>query len=149
MRLTILFAVAVVGAVRTASACSCVPPQPVKVELKRADAVFQGTVVSIDPIASPDASTSGDGRLAVTFDVARVWKGDISKRFILNSVSPHVGMCELDFAVGDRWVIYANGRDGQMYSGLCTRSHRVDGKKPSPDLRALGVGKRAKPVETP
>ena len=141
MRLLALAAIAALSGVRAAHACSCVPPKPAKVEAKRSDAVFHGTVVSVEPLESTGATaTSAEGRLAVTFEVARVWKGDLGKRFVLASVSPHVGMCEIDFAVGDEWIIYASGKDGALRTSLCSRSHRTSGKKPSPDLKALGAG---------
>ncbi len=150
MRVATFAALAVTFALRAAYACSCVPPKAAKVELERADAVFHGTVVSIDPVeASGATSTSPEGRLAVTFEVARVWKGDITKRFVLGSVSAHVGMCNIEFAVGEEWVIYASGKPGELHTSLCSRSHRTDAKKPSADLKTLGTGKPPKTQPTP
>ncbi|MEZ0315008.1 MAG: hypothetical protein ACAI38_24825 [Myxococcota bacterium] len=150
MRLATLAAIVIMYAARLAHACSCVPPRPAKVELERADAVFHGTVVSIEPVESAGAaSTSPEGRLAVTFEVARVWKGDITKKLVVSSISPHVGMCEIDFAVGEEWVIYGTDKDGKLHTGLCTRSHRTDKKKPSADLKVLGAGKPPKVPAAP
>jgi len=134
-------------AARIAGACSCVPPKPPKQSLAAADAVFHGTVASIEPLEAANAtSTSPDGRLRVTFKVARVWKGDVTERFVMEGTSPNVGMCDFPYAVGSDYIIYAYVRNGTATTGLCTRSAELPDKKPNGDFAKLGPGKPPKPT---
>lgn len=88
-------------------ACSC---RPLSVESAKSDAaiIFSGTVKSIRYV---DPQKDWEPRVVVTFDVAKVWKGDVPKTFAMYS-NAESSMCEgffQEFLVeGKQLLIYGS-----------------------------------------
>lgn len=133
-------AVAVFAAPRRAEACSCVMPPAPKVALGTASAVFTGKVVRVDP--APDKH-----QIVARFEVSRWWKGGGSAHTNVSTVEAG-SMCGVTFAVGEEWMIYAEGAADGLSAGLCSRTRTISEAKD--DKKALGTGKAPDPaVESP
>ena len=63
--------------------CSCVSPELDKARMN-ADAVFSGTIVRITYV---DPKASWEPRVAVDFEVDRVWKGPVTPKFRMHTYS--------------------------------------------------------------
>ncbi|WP_199350874.1 PEP-CTERM sorting domain-containing protein [Haliangium ochraceum] len=118
---------AAVLAPRAAEACSCMRPPPPQEALAAADAVFEGTITTVE---------SGDN-LVATFAVERAWKG-VAKDTITVATGLNSAMCGLGFAEGERWLVYAMLDGDELRSSLCSRTARS--ADAADDLAALGEG---------
>ncbi|NJN18412.1 MAG: hypothetical protein HC822_20230 [Oscillochloris sp.] len=116
-----------------AYACSCIAPPPPGDALEQSQAVFSGTVLSIDPVAAGGPELSRE----VTFEVDSVWKGPIGPQIgLLTSESS--ASCGYDFALGQSYMVYAYEQDGTLATGLCTRTAPLDAA--AGDVELLGPG---------
>jgi hypothetical protein len=98
--------------------CRCIPFTTAE-SLERADAVFAGTVVSVDSV--PDPRTPGQ-RYTVRMRVDTSWKGvDAGEMtFAAGSTS-----CDMRFEPGVRYVIFGRADDaGTLRAGMCTGTRR-------------------------
>ena len=120
-----------------AQACSCVPPPPPKAALGAATAVFEGKVAHLDDDPANHRSTA-------TLEVSRVWKGAVSATVKVTTLDAGA-MCGFGFAVGESYVVYAEGEAAGLSTSMCSRSSLSS--KAKDDLKALGPGKPPKPVE--
>ena len=138
MRLSVLLIV--VGALLAASpmcvyACSCRPPGTPAEELGRSDAVFQGTVVSVQNPSGPVASNADI--TTVTFNVSKVWKGQITQTGTI--VTPgSSASCGVTFEQGVEYVVYGRASEGALTTNLCSRTRAIGDA--SEDIAALGAG---------
>ena len=98
-------------------------------------AVFAGTVNSIGP-ANPNT-----GDILVTFDVQQTWKGPASPQLTIVT-SGSSGSCGYEFTPGEEYIVYGYAQDGQIGTGLCSRTAPLSAA--GEDLAALGEGR---PVE--
>jgi hypothetical protein len=112
-------------------ACSCVQPGPPAEASAGAAAVFAGTVSSISP-AGPNG-----GSLLVTFDLSQSWKGPEGPQLTITTAD-NSASCGFEFAQGEEYLVYALPQDGQLYTGLCTRTAPLAAA--GEDLAALGEG---------
>lgn len=125
-----------------AAACSCVPPPPPAEALEGADAVFSGTVVSVDnSFRDSDYGRIPQRRVAVELD--RVWKGceavegEERPRRVELVTGSGGGDCGYDFQEGERYLVYAHeGSDGTLTTGICSRTANLENA--TDDLAALG-----------
>lgn len=84
---------------RPASA-SCLPnPFTVQEERERAEVVFSGKVVSLQPVRTSTSPGS-----AVVFDVDRVWKGDVGESITLMQ---YITSVDYSFEEGQEYLVFA------------------------------------------
>lgn len=97
------------GEVHRAFACSCVMPPNVQDALKDADAVFSGTVVSVNLVNQnvPGGiySTTAPSR-EVVLSVVAAWKG-VSRPTVTIVTGMGGGDCGYSFTSGDTYLVYA------------------------------------------
>jgi hypothetical protein len=124
-----MFSVFIFTAGRTVFACDCAMPGKPKEELQRADAVFVGEVIG---------SKTENGSRIFEFKVERFWKGAITK---VVSVGSEVGNCRYIFGVGEKYIVYARGKE-TLLTSICTRTKNLGAA--SEDLKDLGEGERPK-----
>jgi len=105
--------------------CSCGPQPPPLKALEAADAVFLGTVESIqerDIEVSINSSPSRFTRLFVTFTPEIVFKGD-RKGPITVSTGVGGGDCGFEFIVGKSYLVYSYVElGGFLYTSICSRT---------------------------
>lgn len=102
--------------------------------LKNSEAVFLGEVVEI--------KVAGDLSEA-RFMVVQSWKGVETEDVTILSnprltESPRYG-------VGENYLVFAGLKDGQLFTGVCSRTRRLDAAQE--DLKQLGEGKKPKAVQ--
>jgi hypothetical protein len=138
LRISILLVVAaafIIVRPNCAYACSCRPPGTPVEELNQSDAVFLGRVVEVNA-ARGSITGSGDST-TVTFDVSKVWKGQITRTSIL--VTPgSSASCGVTFEQGKDYVVYGRMNEGSLNTNLCSRT-RLAGEA-TEDIAALGAG---------
>ena len=110
-------------------ACSCKSPPPPKEAMEKMAAVFSGKAVKLE--ADEKAH-----EVHVTFEVSRVWKGEVGKTI---TVTTGGGTCGFRFHEGDGYLVYAYDQGEQLKTNICTRTRVLAHAKE--DLEALGEGK--------
>jgi len=127
--LPLLVVLALWFAPRGARACSCIVPPPPSEALAEADAVFE---------ARPFSMNGGTGRAVYSFEVDRVWKGEIGDRVEI-STALHSASCGRTYQIGTRYLIYARHNDKSGWTdGLCSRTRASDSA--AEDFQVLGEG---------
>ncbi|MCA9653092.1 MAG: hypothetical protein KC501_24470 [Myxococcales bacterium] len=117
------------AAPRGARACSCMMPPPPAEALDEADAVFE---------ARPFSMSNDDRRAYYSFEVDRVWKGEIGPRVEI-ATALHSAACGRTYQIGTRYVVYARrNADGDWADGLCSRTRAS--LSAEEDLQVLGAG---------
>ena len=150
--------------------CSCGPQGPPCDAYWRADTVFSGTVIDVSVERRPPAPPprqAGDAPppppvpfswlpTRVTIAADRVWRGEAAGDVIVYTGGAGVG-CGFPFEVGQKYLVYATARHGQLQTSRCSRTRRFsevrqdleyfdDLKKPAGGGRILG---RARVGEAP
>ena len=142
-RFSFVFALAVFATaslfhpLKPAYACSCVAPRPPLEARNEAQAVFSGTVSSVQSDASG---------LLVTFDMDEIWKGPEGAQLTL-ATSGSSASCGYEFAQGERYLVYGFAQEGRLNTGLCTRTATL--ASAAEDLAALGPGTPAPVAPAP
>ena len=101
-----------------ASACFCIPLSPKK-KFRNSRAVFAGKVIDI--MAQSDRNRETSDSLAwfkVTFEVSKVWKGQVDKQQVVLSAEYSPG-CGYSFEKGKEYLVYANGEELAIQPGWC------------------------------
>lgn len=116
-KLGVLTAIAGVLALRAApaQACSCALPGSPTDALAQATAVFEGHVLSI----RDDATTR---TRFVDFQILRAWKGVHADTVVAIATGDNGSSCGIAMPVGSTWLVYANAFEGQLGTGLCSRT---------------------------
>ncbi|HFE44141.1 MAG TPA: hypothetical protein ENJ18_01425 [Nannocystis exedens] len=124
-----------------ASACSCLPPEPPKEALEKAQAVFVGRVLEISEEGGGDMLA----RRRYRFEVSRFWKGELGETITLSSAASSAA-CGRSYAQDEQYLIYASTdpNGGGLVDFLCSRTRTL--ASADEDLAVLGPGKV---VETP
>ena len=106
-----------------AMACSCVSPPPFEKAVKQADAVFVGEVASSGPVGGRQRfmGMMSDELVAYSFAVEEVVAGDVGSGVEVISHSSSA-TCGFPFKEGDRYVVFADERDGRLETYLCSRT---------------------------
>ena len=116
-----------------AQACSCLQSPAPDEELKRSDAVFQGTVVGFETQGEPEAVKLDESQLGkfyrsgrrATFRVWTVWKGPRQQELVVLT-GEGGGDCGFDFIIGHEYLVYADkGPSGTYHVGICGRTRDV------------------------
>jgi hypothetical protein len=127
--------VLILAAAGVAEACKCAAPPPPKDALAGADAVFTAKCIAV---------SVKDGKKTCTFEVDRVWKGEVGPKVVITTAE-HSATCGYGFSTeGDAtYFIYAYGKKGALSTHTCSRTRALASAKD--DLKDLGDG--AKPKE--
>lgn len=135
------------GSVQTASACSCLVPEPgvsLKTQVREArssaTAIFAGKVVSIR--YSDEKMNDQPVKMYAKIAVTRSWKGPVSE-FIEVETANICCICGYTFEVGKSYIIYSNSTDpSSLGVSSCSRTSQIVGK--SPDEKYLGKARKPK-----
>lgn len=119
----------------TAFACSCMSPEGPSVELGRASAVFSGRVIEVRGRKDGDRSL---GMVEAVFEVGQVWKGAAGKRVSVYTNSDSAA-CGYSFEAGRSYLVYADGGEGRLTTGICSRTKRLEDAQA--DLDEFGSGR--------
>jgi hypothetical protein len=132
----------------TTLACCPLPMTPNEY-LKMVDVVFAGKVIAANQEAwrinhirltryRPFILlTEDDDRYQTTFEVTRVWKGDVTARtHVIHSVLSTVGY---SFRRGNEYIVYARWFSGELHTGQCYRNNLLSAA--GEDLSTFGAGK--------
>ena len=132
----VTLAVSLGGAVEPCYACSCIMPGSPQEEMGRSSVVFQGKVTEVRGAPAGDMVNSMDP-VQVIFEVSRVWKGPEYKNLVISTAMSSAS-CGFEFQPGQEYIVYANGGEDSLETGLCTRTRSLaDGGE---DIQALGDG---------
>ena len=123
-------------------ACTC-GESTVEQSKSAATAVFLGRIK--DKVRSDAVEESG---VEVTFEVGRVWKGQIQKTVKIYSGATEdlygfIDLCSPEFKVGDRYVVFARGAK-LLVNMRCSHTALITKGREHPYARELGRGKRPK-----
>jgi hypothetical protein len=103
-----------------ADACSCARPGPPCDAVFRADAVFLGRVLSIEPI---NPQEPGLGSRNVELLVEEAYRGtDGIVMSVVTGPGDGGGGCGYPFKVGETYVVYANRANGVLTTSSCSRT---------------------------
>ncbi len=118
-----------------ASACSCLPPEPPKEALEKAEAVFVGRLVEV----SEEGGGNMLARRRYQFEVSRYWKGELGKTTTLTSAVSSAA-CGRSYAQDEEYLIYASvdANGGGLVDFLCSRTRTL--ASADEDLAVLGPG---------
>ncbi len=137
-------------------ACLCDRTPSVAEELKGATAIFSGKYVSgeyrkgiVNEFRRMEEEIDGKKIeyevLVLRFQVEKWWKGNLSNEVILvtdqtraSDGTTSVGDCGLGFEKGQRYLIYAYGKENELGTDACTRTKKL--KRAKADLKQLGEG---------
>lgn len=146
-RLFLACVVAIVCAARPVHACVCADLGSLADEYQRSSAVFVGRIVSIE-IATKVVDGHRIESMVATFDVERRWKGPSARRLRVQTCGTQmlVCTCGVDFQLGQRYVVFAEGKPLQTSS--CNRTTLADtaGEDLLKGLDALAKRKRTPSV---
>jgi hypothetical protein len=126
-----------------AMACTCVPSPPFEKAVKQADAVFVGEVASSGPLDGRRRfmGIMSDGLVSYSFVVEEVVAGEVGSSVEVISHSSSA-TCGFPFQEGDRYVVFADERDGRLETYLCSRTEPINetvtfgGETPVEETRA-------------
>ena len=116
-----------------ADACRCPPMKP-SANISRPRAVFSGKVIKVTFKQPPREA----GRYTVTFEVERVWKGELKKRLTLIT---RTSSCDVLFREGESYLVFASMLydGGGLTTHKCSRTGLVADREEDREL--LGEGK--------
>jgi hypothetical protein len=104
--------------VATVMACSCAQAT-ITDSLGFADVVFTGTAISAEaPPAGEVISTADPVHYA--FAVDKIYKGGVIDAEIVASTAMDGASCGTSFGIDERWLVFANVTDGEIWTGLCS-----------------------------
>ncbi len=99
----------------TNSALRCfVEPKSVKGALKRSTGVFLGEVLQVK---------NGRNYLEARFRVERSWKG-VQTEEVSVLTDGHVESPR--YRVGEKYLVFAGIKDGQLFTGICSRTRKLE-----------------------
>jgi hypothetical protein len=118
-----LVAMAIVGLVSvvpvsTALACSCAQASTVE-SLGFADVAFIGTAVAAEAPRPGEVISTADP-IHYSFAVDTVFKGALTDAEIVAATAMDGASCGTSFGIDERWLVFANVSDGEVWTGLCS-----------------------------
>ncbi|WP_342598344.1 hypothetical protein MHB48_12260 [Psychrobacillus sp. FSL H8-0483] len=123
-------------------ACSCMQPDTAQAELDRSAAVFSGKVVDMVDVNKNNSIQSSADPIAVLFEVKETWKG-LDQTQVIIYTERDSASCGYEFTLDQQYLVYANETDGELRTGLCSRTTPL--LTADMDLDELGIGE--KPTE--
>lgn len=115
---------------RGARACSCAMPAPPEKAIDEADVVFE---------ARPFGMTNDGQRARYSFEVDRVWKGEVGASAEI-STALHSATCGRGYQIGTQYLVYARrSPSGELTDNLCSRTRAS--ASAAEDLEVLGPGR--------
>lgn len=102
-------------------ACSCMQLS-ISEALGFADVAFIGTAAEAEaPPPQPGDVLPNVDRVRYGFEVERVFKGEeVDARIVIITTTADGASCGTSFAIGERWLVFANVTDGELWTGLCS-----------------------------
>ncbi len=147
----ILMGLLIIAIPNNAQACSCIANYSPIDSLDSSDSVFLGKVMNLDGIPGENKEFAGDDYVLVTFEVSRVWKGELSTNVIV-STALEGATCGLgrSFTIGEEYIVYAGGDEGELMTHLCTRTaHVSNAQEDIAALNSLGTEGPSDPSPPP
>jgi hypothetical protein len=84
-----------------------------------ADVVFTGTATAAEAPPPGDVVSTADP-VHYSFAVDQVFKGDVVDAEIVASTAMDGASCGTAFGMDERWLVFANITDGEIWTGLCS-----------------------------
>ena len=124
-RFSLACIIAILFAARPAAACVCADLGTVADEYRQSRAVFIGRIVSLE-ISTKVVKGNRIEDMIATFDVERRWKGPSVRRLRVQTCGTQTQLCTCgaDFQLGQRYVVFAEGKALQTSS--CNRTTAAD-----------------------
>lgn len=116
-------------------ACSCFQPenitieQQVKAAYKNSSSVFVGKVVEI-------TEKSDAHSVVVKFKVEKSWNKKFLNEIVISTAND-TAVCGYEFAVGKKYLVYANGESNNLTTNICTRTAPVESSKDTAFLNKI------------
>lgn len=104
--------------VTTVLACSCMPAT-IPDSMGFADVVFIGTATAAEAPPPGEVVSSMDP-VHYAFAVDAVYKGDVTEAEIVATTAMDGASCGTSFGIDERWLVFANVQDGEIWTGLCS-----------------------------
>jgi hypothetical protein len=120
------------GLIGSARACKCLPPTP-EDSLRNASAVFEGQVLEVLPVQTPDGATRFEVKLRVVRDFKNAGHEQLTVWTAQDSAA-----CGYAFQVGESHLVYASGDAAPYAVGLCSGTQPMAGADAF--LATLGMG---------
>lgn len=124
-----------------AFACKCAEPGTPLEEIEKFDAVFVGTVFSVQHSYDPEGkSVTPEDRTTIGFEASTVWKGTVHETMYITT-PPTGGSCGYTFVAGEEYIVYASEShygDDSYTASICSRTALLSDAQA--DLDALGEG---------
>lgn len=117
-------------------------PDTAQAELDRSAAVFSGKVVDMVDVNKNNSIQSSADPIAVLFEVKETWKG-LDQTQVIIYTERDSASCGYEFTLDQQYLVYANETDGELRTGLCSRTTPL--LTADMDLDELGIGE--KPTE--
>jgi hypothetical protein len=123
-----LLAVAVAGAlaaapVSTVLACSCAMAT-IQDSFGFSDVVFTGTTTAVEAPPARDIVSSADP-VRYAFAVDAIYKGSVTDAEIVATTALDGASCGTSFGMDERWLVFANVADGEIWTGLCSGNVQI------------------------
>ncbi len=124
-RLYLACVVAILCSARPAGACVCADLGSLADEYHRSGAVFIGRIVSLE-ISAKVVEGHRIENMVATFDVERRWKGPSVRRLRVQTCGTQtlICTCGADFQLGQRYVVFAEGKP--LATSSCNRTTIAD-----------------------
>jgi hypothetical protein len=133
---------AIVFAITTANACSCVGNSSPCSSLSETPVVFVGNVIAVEEtkeiierFGKPEEIRTS---LLAHFEIEKSFKGLLDNRVNINvETGGGHGDCGYDFKAGERYIVYADGdpiRDRNVATSICSRTQQLPKGQQDVDL---------------
>lgn len=129
--------------VSTALACSCAMATiPQSAEF--ADVVFTGTTTAVE-LPAPGGVAPGIAPMHYAFAVDQVFKGEVPAGELVATTAMDGASCGTSFGMEERWLVFANVQDGELWTGLCSGNILLI----DPETEAAALAELGPPIGTP
>ena len=133
--------------VSTALACSCMQAT-IPQSMEFADIAFIGTTRAVEAPPPGEVVNTADP-IHYAFAVDSIYKGDVIDAEIVASSAMDGASCGTSFGIDERWLVFANVQDGEIWTGLCSgnvllggRGDRDGDRSPSSASRSRSPSRR-------
>lgn len=106
-------------------------------EMNNKTAIFSGKAIKVTPPEQKEIMSSADP-VSVTFEVDKVWKGEVKQKTVVRTALSSASCGIEDFAVNTEYVVYAYGAMDQLETNICDRTKPL--ASAGEDIAELGKG---------